>query len=74
MFGFQRIDLTLFGCTLVPSPVVSVSMATDAIGTATVQLPWPAVSGVGLYTQALVLDAGGAQGVTASNAVWLRAP
>ncbi len=74
-FGFARVDLPVFGGTLVPSPDVTAALPTDGIGTATVDLVWPGpLPGFQLYVQAWTLDSSMPMGLSASNGVWLRAP
>jgi hypothetical protein len=74
VLGFTRADQPLLGAVLVPNPEAVLIVGTDPIGTATLQVPWPPLAGLQVFAQGLVLDATGPQGITASNAVWLRAP
>jgi len=75
VLGFQNINQPLLGGTLIPSADAVLFSPTDAIGTASLQMAWPGfATGLQIFAQAWVLDAGGPQGVTASNGVWLRSP
>jgi hypothetical protein len=74
VLGFQRADQPLLGGTLLPTPDAILFTLTDAIGTASLQVPWPGFAGMQIFVQAWVVDAAGPQGVTASQGIWLRAP
>jgi trimeric autotransporter adhesin len=69
--GLSRIDQPLFGGTLVPSPDATLAFVTDAQGVApfTLALPAATTAGLGLWSQAWLLDATGPQGFTATNAL-----
>jgi hypothetical protein len=73
--GLSRIDVPVFGGVLLPNLDLVTVLATDAVGTAELELPWIGLpSGLDVWTQAGVLDAAGPQGLTMSNTVWLRCP
>ncbi len=66
--GLQRIDLPLFGGTLVPLPTVLVPWSTSVDGAAALTFAWPpAAPGTEVYFQAWCLDPLAPQGFSASN-------
>lgn len=75
-FGFSRLDLPLFGGTLIPSPDILFTMVGGANGTSLLAASWPAGIPAGLdhFAQAWLLDASGPQGWTASNALQCTSP
>ncbi|MBL9076138.1 MAG: hypothetical protein JNL08_01460 [Planctomycetes bacterium] len=73
--GLSRIDVPVFGGTVVPNLDVLTALPTDAIGTATLALPWIGLPpGFEVWTQVGVIDPAGPQGWTLSDTVWLRVP
>lgn len=74
--GLSRIDVPLFGGSLIPSPDLLPLLLGDATGASSFAISWPAgVSpGVQLFAQAWVLDASGPQGWTATNALQCTTP
>lgn len=68
--GISRMDLPIFGGVLVPQILIDLPMGTDALGEFEMFLDWPVHNvGMTVYLQAWLLDAGGPQGLAASNAV-----
>jgi len=69
VFGNQPIFAPVFGGTLVPRPEVLVPRTTDASGSLTTPLLWPASlpPGSSVYAQAWIVDAAALQGFAASN-------
>ncbi|MEZ5964025.1 MAG: VCBS repeat-containing protein [Planctomycetota bacterium] len=67
--GATRVDLPLFGGTLVPSPALLVPIVTDPVGASTLAFNWPGGirPGASLFAQAWVVDPLGPQGYAASN-------
>ena len=75
--GFGRLDLPFLGGVLVPSPDISVPTAfTDASGVLQVGTTWPTgpSAGATFFYQYWIVDAGGPQGLAASNALAGVAP
>ena len=74
--GFSAINLPLAGGVLVPNPLVILGFSTDSVGNAETQVASPAnvPTGLELYVQAWILDAGAPFGWAATNAVWTTAP
>lgn len=74
--GFARVDLPLFGGTLVPSLDVVLPRVIGAFGNDTLTLVWPngMPSGLSAWWQTWIVDVGGPQGVAASNAVLCLVP
>jgi len=68
--GFSALNLPHAAGVLVPSPDVMLHVTTDALGRFALPFTWPAgvPSGVGLWFQAWVLDAGADSGHASSNA------
>ena len=69
--GATRVDLPLFGGTLVPSPDAALPFAVDQNGKLNIVCGnWPtAPTGLTLYMQVWVLDSGAVQNIAASNAM-----
>ena len=70
--GVQRIDLPLFGGTLVPRPDIVVAVPTDRTGAATTKLPIPndkQHAGLRLYMQSLVQDSVAPAGLAFSGGI-----
>ena len=76
VMGTQRVDLPLFGGTLVPSGDMGVYPAlADAIGAARFTLAWPALpSGFAMHAQAWCLDTSMPAWLSATNGVSLQQP
>ena len=69
--GLSRLDLPLFGGTLVPAPDLLLLLVANSGGIANFAKTWPAgmPAGRDVFTQAWLLDASGPQGWTATNAL-----
>ncbi len=69
--GASRLDLPLFGGTLVPAPDLLLLLVANGSGTSSFATSWPAgvPAGRDVFTQAWLLDATGPQGFTATNAL-----
>lgn len=76
VLGLSAIDLPLNGGVLVPDPLVLLGFVTDPGGNAATQVPAPSTvpSGLELYVQAWIQDAGAVFGWSATNAVRTTAP
>ena len=77
VIGLSRIDLPLFGGTLVPQPVISaVLVSTDGSGSARLTVPIPVhfPSAAPLFVQVWLLDPAAAAGIAASDALRAIAP
>ena len=75
VFGVSVINRPLFGGVLVPQPLELLGFDTDAGGNASTLVPVPPVmTGLELYVQAWIPDAGAVAGWSATNAVWTTAP
>ncbi|MBL9076139.1 MAG: hypothetical protein JNL08_01465 [Planctomycetes bacterium] len=73
--GLSRIDLPLFGCTLVPLPEVLFTLVGDAAGQSAFATAWPSTpSGQDLFAQVFLLDPNGPAGWAATNALQCTAP
>ena len=73
--GLSRIDAPVFGGVVVPDLDILTLMPTDAIGAATLSVPWIGLpTGLEVWTQAGVIDPDGPQGWTFSNTVRLQTP
>jgi hypothetical protein len=76
--GTDTLNLPFKGGVLVPEPLpgLLVPLVTNPLGTVTLSTTWPGgvPSGLSLYLQAWCVDAGGPQGVSASNALALTTP
>lgn len=71
VLGLAATNTPLLGGILVPNPLVTLVLVTDAEGRSTYPLAWPtgAPAGVPLHAQAWLLDPPQPSGVAASNAV-----
>jgi hypothetical protein len=75
VLGTTTVNVPVFGGVLIPSPDATALLATDDVGVAPFAILWPGpLSGIEVHAQAWVLDAGGPEGLTASNVVVLRTP
>jgi hypothetical protein len=71
VLGASRLQLPLFGGTLLPAPDLALPFVTSATGQTlmTVPVPFTAPTGVELFSQAWIVDPSGPAGFTASNAM-----
>ena len=77
VLGLSRIDVAIFGGTLVPSPdLILPGLLVDASGRTRVTVPFPRglPTGFSTWQQFWVLDGGAAQGLAASNGLRSRTP
>lgn len=75
VLGASRLDVPLFGFTLVPSPEVPVLVVADGNGNATWALTWPNLQRrVETWQQGVVLDPTATFGFAASNGLYAIAP
>ena len=75
--GVSRVDAPFKGGVLVPAPdIVLTGFTTDGAGALTINATWPAglPSGLSLYAQMWMQDAGGPKGLSASNGLQLITP
>jgi hypothetical protein len=74
--GLSRVDLPLFGGTLVPSPDALLVVVGDATGASGTASPFPASvpEGLAVFAQCWLLDATAPAGFTATNALECLAP
>ena len=76
VLGLSRIDLPLLGGVLVPDPLVVLGFGTDAQGGASSALPIvnAVPPGVDLFVQSWIVDPGGLQSFSATNATGTTSP
>ena len=75
VLGASRLDLPVFGFTLVPDPTVTIFAPADASGNATWSVAWPpAPRRIELWQQGVVLDPAAAQGFATSAGLYVIAP
>lgn len=71
--GLSRTDLPIYGGVLIPSPDLTMAIASDSNGASSVQTDWSAVPpGLHFYGQALFLDDGASQGISMSNGIGIN--
>jgi len=69
--GFTRVDQSLLGGTLVPSPDATLLLLGSPTGASSLQFTWPVgmPAGLAVFTQGWLIDGSGTQGWTATNAL-----